>query len=288
MQQGDNILAFEISKIRHPKEKFYGNLMLVIGTLIWFSLVFFALYENTKYLFEGAVCVGIFWFISFVSRALVRAYMIGHYVMVSEKQFPHLHKMIKEGAEALGLPKPPTTFVYNSNGVMNAFALKLVGRTRYIWLTSQLIDANNDEQVKFVIGHELGHHIAGHLNRILCLLRLPAYQIPFLSQAYSRSRELTCDRIGFVVSRNLQASLCALQMLASGSAKLNAEMNPTAFRAQEEIVPRIAGFFLNILSTYPRLTQRVDAVSRFTQFASASSSTSRAYESTLKAETQMV
>lgn len=284
-------MHFEISKIRHPREKFYGNLMLVIGTLIWSPLVlssFFALYEKIEFIFAVALLVGIFWFISFVCRALVRAHMIGNYVMVSEQQFAHLHKMVQEGAETLGLQKAPTTFVYNSSGVMNAFALKLVGRTRYIWLTSQLIDANDNEQVKFVIGHELGHHIAGHLNTILRLLRAPAYLIPFLGQAYSRSRELTCDRIGFIVSRNLQASLCALQMLACGSAKLNAEMNPTAFHAQEKIVPPIAGFFLHILSPYPRLTQRVDAVSRFAQLAFGGSSTLRTHQSALHAETQMV
>lgn len=51
----------------------------------------------------------------------------------------------------------PQTFVYNSSAVLNAMALRLVGRQRYIWRSSALLDADNDEQVRFVIGHELGH-----------------------------------------------------------------------------------------------------------------------------------
>ncbi|TWF56596.1 M48 family metallopeptidase [Neorhizobium alkalisoli] len=269
-------MEFKISRVRHPKEKFYGSLMLVIGSLIWLIAVgaivaaVMLAPEGIAIIFVVAFYIALLWFMSFVARALTRAYMIGHYVMVSEQQFPQLHKMVQDGARALGLKEAPQAFVYNSSGVMNAMALTLVGRTRYIWLTSQLIDADNEEQVKFVIGHELGHHVAGHLDTVPSLLHLPAYIVPFLGQAYSRGRELTCDRVGLVVSRNIQASRTALQMLACGSAKLNAQMNPTAFEAQERMVPSIAGFFLHIFSFYPRLTRRVEAISQFAQSANQS------------------
>ncbi|AYD00720.1 M48 family metallopeptidase [Neorhizobium sp. NCHU2750] len=260
-------MDFRISKVRHPKEKLYGTVMLVIGTLVWaaaiIALVAFAMMHSLAIIAMIVLYIAILWFISFVGRALVRAYMIGHYVMVGEQQFPHLHKMVAEGAAALGMKEAPQAFVYNSSGVMNAMALTLVGRTRYIWLTSQLIDADNDDQIRFVIGHELGHHAAGHLGTAVNLLHLPAYIVPFLAAAYSRGRELTCDRVGFIVCRNLQASRTALQMLACGSAKLNAQMNPTAFEAQEHKVPSIAGFVLHIFSLYPRLTRRVEAVGQF-------------------------
>jgi len=46
--------------------------------------------------------------------------------------------MVAEGAAAVKLPQAPTAFVYNSGGVINAFALRLIGG-RYVWLTSALI-----------------------------------------------------------------------------------------------------------------------------------------------------
>ena len=48
---------------------------------------------------------------------------------------------------------------------MNVMALTLVGRARYIWLTSALIDADSDDQVRFVIGQEIGHHVSSHLDQ---------------------------------------------------------------------------------------------------------------------------
>ncbi|MBO9098144.1 MULTISPECIES: M48 family metallopeptidase [unclassified Rhizobium] len=281
-------MTFEISKIRHPKEKFYGSLMLLIGSLIWFLLAAALLIAASKNIGMALIFVfyiGILWFVSFVARALLRAYMIGHYVMVSQQQFPQLQKMVEDGARQLGM-EAPTAFVYNSSGVMNAMALTLVGRTKYIWLTSQLIDADNDEQVRFVIGHELGHHAAGHLNTIPMLLHLPAHIVPFLGAAYSRARELTCDRVGLVVANNIQASRTALQMLACGSARLNAQLNTAAFEAQERMVPSVAGFFLHIFSHYPRLTRRVEALGQWAQgtgtvSASQTGPSSRRVEPTL-------
>jgi Zn-dependent protease with chaperone function len=183
-------------------------------------------------------------------------------VLVGPDQFPHIHAMVQEGANTLGL-EAPMTFVYNSNGVMNAFALRLLGKTRYVWLTSALIDADNEEQLRFVIGHELGHHVAGHLDQMIHLVRLPALIVPFLGAAYSRSREFTCDRIGAHITRDLTVARSALQMLASGSAKLNSQMNGAAFALQDKMVPPVAGFVLKAFSGYPRLTRRVEEVSQW-------------------------
>jgi Zn-dependent protease with chaperone function len=258
---------FKASKYRHPKEKLYGSIVLFLGIAVWAIVLGFPLamllLGSAGHAVVILLYIGVFWLFSYVIRALTRAYMVGHYVLVGPDQFPHLHRMVVEGAQAVGLKEVPQTFVYNSSGVMNAMAVRLVGRGRYVWLTSTLIDCDDDSQVRFVVGHELGHHVAGHLDDPWSFLRLPGLFVPFLGQAYMRARELTCDRIGAFVARDLQASRTALQMLACGSAKLNQQMNPDAFQAQEKIVPGFWGFILHIFSTYPRLTRRVEAVTEF-------------------------
>ncbi len=282
-------MDFKVSKVRHPKEKFYGSVILVSGIIGWLiaaGAILFAAQKNPAVLVMVLIYIGGFWFAGYIVRALLRAHMMGHYVMVSEQQFPHLHKMVEDGARLLGLNEARQCFVYNSSGVMNAMALRLVGRTRYIWLTSQLIDADDEDQVKFVIGHELGHHVAGHLNTISVLLHLPGHLVPFLGQAYSRARELTCDRIGLVVSGDLRASRTALQMLACGSARLNAQMNPAAFEAQERMVPSTAGFILHIFSHYPRLTRRVKALGEWSPDAN-NSAASELRQSAVRVEPQL-
>jgi len=257
-------MSIKVSELRHPKEKVYGAIMTVVGIFGWVFVAFILLVSIATRQLEQALALilygGAFWLFSLIVRAFTRAYMFGHYVMVGPDQFPHLHKMVVEGSAALGLDEAPATFVYNSHGVMNAMALRLVGRHRYVWLTSALIDADNDEQVRFVVGHELGHHAAGHLDRLNHFLKLPAHFVPLLAQAYSRGRELTCDRVGAMLAGNLVASCSALQMLASGSAKLNQSMNLRGFLAQEQMVPPVAGWLLHIFSHYPRLTRRAGAL----------------------------
>ena len=132
-----------------------------------------------------------------------------------------------------------------------------------MFLTSTLIEVETDAQVRFVIGHELGHHAAGHLDFYKRLLRLPGHFVPFLGRAYSRRRELTCDRLGADVSEDLHACRSALNMLACGCRRLNASLNCDAFEAQEKPVPGFTGWLTLIFLRYPRTTQRVTAISRF-------------------------
>jgi Zn-dependent protease with chaperone function len=143
--------------------------------------------------------------------------------------------------------------------LVNAFARRLLGG-RYVFLTSALVEASSDEQVRFVIGHELGHHAAGHLNPVLNALKLPGYVVPFLQPAYSRAREYTCDAIGIHVSKDLPVSRSALMMLGCGCRRLNGAMNCEAFMHQERLVPPIFGFLTEIGRSHPRLTRRLRAL----------------------------
>lgn len=252
-------------QLRHPKEKTYGGMMLVAGIILWAIAgiaIGAAVFFSPVVLFGVLFYIGLIFLVMFIAEALLRAYIYGHYVMVGPNQFPQLHAMVKQAAATAGLAEAPTAFVFNSGGIMNAFAINLVGR-RYVWLTSAIIDADTEAQVRFVVGHEIGHHAAGHCDFWRNLLKLPAHVIPFLGAAYSRAREFTCDRIGAHVAGDVQAARGALQMLACGSARLNAHMNADAFQAQESQVPTIAGWLLHIFSHYPRHTRRVQEVTTF-------------------------
>ncbi|WP_206954155.1 M48 family metallopeptidase [Trinickia acidisoli] len=254
-----------IGMLRHKNEKRYAFLMILFGWILWAAIAFWvSKYWNapkTGHVVHTCVAygVGILIFIWIMSAAY-RASAFGNMVLVGPSQFPELHAMVVEGAREMGLHEPPRAFVYNSNGIFNAFARRLLGG-RYVFLTSALVEANNDAQVRFVIGHEIGHHAAGHLNPWLNALKLPAHVVPFLARAYSRSREYTCDSIGAYLAKDAHASRSALQMLGCGCRRLNPQMNCDAFMAQEAMVPPIFGFLTEIYRTHPRLTRRVAAIS---------------------------
>ena len=255
-------------QLRIGKEKIYGVVTLGAGVGLWL-LIAWALWGGltsnnaitrsvTQVYLGYAIAIAFF---VFISRLLYRASAFGNMILLGPHQFPELYAMVVVGANSLGMNEPPKTFLYNSNGLFNAFARRLFGG-RYVFLTSALVDATNDEQVRFVIGHELGHHAAGHLNPWTGILRMPSLVIPFLYPAYSRAREYTCDRIGAHLSKSVVASTTSLQMLGCGCRRLNGAMNQTSFLEQEALVPPISGFFNEALRSHPRLTRRVKAIIR--------------------------
>lgn len=257
-------MSISIKSLRHKREKRYQFMMIVLGLILW-ALVAYWVWKDwnaptvghfVKLYVGYGVAIALF---VWIASAVYRASAFGNMILVGPKQFPELHQMVVDSSREVGLPQPPTTFIYNSNGIFNAFARRLLGG-RYVFLTSALVDANNDAQVRFVIGHEIGHHAAGHLNPWLNTIKLPAFAVPFLGKAYSRSREYTCDSIGAYLSKDLHASRTALQMLGCGCRRLNPQMNCDAFMEQESMVPPIFGFLTEISRTHPRLTRRVAAI----------------------------
>lgn len=259
-------MATIVGELRSTKEKSLHVSALVVGAVLWLGIIFWGwnmLTSPNPQLSRiawvyAAYGVGLALFY-LISSAAYRATAFGNMVLLGPRQFPELWEMVVSGSRALGLTGPPKTFLYNSQGVFNAFARRLMGG-RYVFLTSALIEADSDEQVRFVIGHELGHHAAGHLNPWLNFLKLPAHLIPFLMPAYSRSREYSCDRIGARLSPELAAAESSLQMLGCGCRRLNSAMDRDAFTDQEKMMPPIMGFLTEIFRTHPRLTRRILAL----------------------------
>ena len=256
-----------IATLRTRGEKAYRTLMILFGILLW-SLIGIGVgagLSNPKmaplvYLYGGYALA--IWIFILIAAAAYRATAFGNMILLGPKQFAELHAMVVQGSQDIGLPAPPRTFLYNSNGLFNAFARRLMGG-RYVFLTSALVEANSDAQVRFVIGHELGHHAAGHLNPWMNTLKLPAHAVPFLGPAYSRSREYTCDNVGAYLSKDFAASRTSLQMLGCGCRRLNQAMSCEAFMEQEAMVPPLFGFLTEIFRSHPRLTRRVAAIRDF-------------------------
>jgi Zn-dependent protease with chaperone function len=251
-----------VKMLRDNSESGYSIALTIFGILLW--VYFIAAIIAVMALRPAMGMIYILYFVGGVifvvmSAGWYRAHAFGNMTMLSPRQFPELYQMVIEGAAQLGMTQPPTTFLYNSNGVLNAFARRLLGRP-FVFLTASLVDVQNDEQVRFVIGHELGHHAAGHLNPIKHFIQLPGHLIPFLGKAYSRSREYTCDSIGCYLSGDAEAARSALGMLGCGCRRLNTALNCDAFADQEGLVPPFFGFITEIFRTHPRLTRRIRAI----------------------------
>ncbi len=250
-----------INTLRHPKENFYRILCMVVGGLIWTTLLIGTVFSIVLFLIPMAI---VLW----VTERFFRASIYGNSVMVSENQYAKVNALVKKTANGLGLKDTPATFVVNSDGIINAVAIKFLSK-KYILLFSNLVDIlwdeDNQDKLNYVIAYELAHHAAGHTNFWINILIKPAMFIPYLGAAYSRSCILTADRIAASYINNEEACVDALVTITSGSRELVSQTSRDAFIQQEAIVPGFFGFLQEILASHPRMTKRMIAIHKLYQ-----------------------
>ena len=80
-------------------------------------------------------------------------------VRVTPRMFPRLHRYLGWGCRILDVEEPELYVTMDPNP--NAFTYG--HKSPFIVLTSGLIDLLGDEELSFVVGHELGHIKAGHV-----------------------------------------------------------------------------------------------------------------------------
>ncbi len=194
----------------------------------------------------------------FNERAFRLTYLAGA-VRASERQFPHIYELVRDGSYILDLDEVPEVYV-TQNPLVNAMAL---GRDKpFIVITTGMVNLYDPEELRWVVGHELGHILSGHVvyrTMLLILLQLAA-RVAFLPitlglgaiigglEEWFRKSELSCDRAGLLAGQDVDAARRALMKLAGG-AQLS-ELNPDAFREQAQeydAVPDLRDSILKIL-----------------------------------------
>jgi Zn-dependent protease with chaperone function len=215
----------------------------------------------------------------FNERAL-RLQFLASGVRVSERQFPQINDMVRDGAYVLDLPQIPEVFV-TQNPIVNAMALG--ADQPFIVINTGLVDLLDAEELRAVVGHELGHVLSGHAvyrTMMFHLINLAA-RIAWMPLGYIglrgiiwgleewyRKAELSCDRAGLLAGQDPAASKRVLMKLAGGS-RLS-ELNSDAFMEQAhdyDAVPDVRDGLLKILqlqgNTHPFAVTRFAELSRW-------------------------
>ncbi|MFI5528612.1 M48 family metallopeptidase [Kitasatospora sp. NPDC051853] len=179
-----------------------------------------------------------------VSERSVRLMFLATAVKASERQFPELHAMVRDAAYVLDLDQVPDLYV-TQDPTVNAMCIGM--DTPIIVLTTGLVELLDAEELRAVIGHEVGHAMSGHAvyRTMLLILTNVATRIAWIPlgnlaitavitalKEWFRKAELSCDRAGLLAGQDLQASMRGLMKLAGGHHL--AEMNVDAFLEQAE------------------------------------------------------
>lgn len=128
-------------------------------------------------------------------------------VEVTPEQYPDVYKIFQSSVKNIGLDKTPRLYILNGNGVMNAYATKCSLSKKYIVIYSDLLDVyselgkKNEDMLRFVLSHELGHIYLGHVNVRRIVLQNLLRPI-FLARTFSRAQEYSADRVGASVTKN--------------------------------------------------------------------------------------
>ncbi|MFE7194276.1 M48 family metallopeptidase [Kitasatospora sp. NPDC057541] len=177
-----------------------------------------------------------------VSERSIRLMFLATAVKTSERQFPELHDMVRDAAYVLDLDQVPDLYV-TQDPTVNAFCIGI--DTPVIVVTSGLVELLDEEELRSVIGHEVGHAMSGHAvyRTMLMVLTNIATRIAWVPlgnlaimaivtalKEWFRKAELSSDRAGLLAGQDLQASMRALMKLAGGHNL--AEMNVDAFLEQ--------------------------------------------------------
>lgn len=207
-------------------------------------------------------------------KAVLKNQFMGTMVRVSERQFPDIHRLVVECAETLGV-QPPTVYVANSP-VINAYTFG-TDEDSFIVIHSALIDHFDEQELKFVIGHETGHVQNKHViyGTVLHLMRTTA--AVFLSwivppaemalKAWYRRAEITCDRAGLLCVGDIDPACRAFLKMASGSQKLYEQLDLEEYLEQLTEVQTGVGRYSEAFATHPYLPKRIGALRVFAKSA---------------------
>lgn len=246
-----------------PKERVYYYVRLLLS-MLFYMLVILSVYYSVVFSFYiilkilGFVCL-VHFAITTIKRVIITGYVKSSSVAVNYEQLPDIYDLVEEYSIRLELDRVPEVYLMESGGILNAFASRMFN-SDYVVLYSDMLEDyynGNEDTVRFVIAHELGHIKRKHLVKEFWLF--PANYLPFVSFAYYRACEITCD--------NIAHSLCpqgaedGILTLASGKTYRN-----RAFQIQEvnEQHNNCDNNFLiwvfDKLSTHPSIINRLERI----------------------------
>ena len=159
-----------------------------------------------------------------------RSNMEGHSLKVDKELLPDFHRLCHEVKAKLNFEED-VDFYITGDSTVNAFsvAAEEEGEPHIVNINSALFDLMTTDELKFVIGHELGHLINKDtaLARLIRFVFPPEANVPVCLQykirLHDQLAELVADRYGYIATENLDVCVTAFFKLASGLdlAKMN-------------------------------------------------------------------
>jgi tellurite resistance protein len=167
----------------------------------------------------------------------VRRQLLARSLRVTESMMPDLHDEVRLCRERLAIEIPLELYLYPS-ATFNAACIKPEEGRLFILIASSLLEAFPPGERRFVIGHELGHHLFGHhdipIGYVLRGNERPRPELALRLFAWSRYAEISADRAGAFCTDDPDQVGRALFRLASGLTRPLDDLRIAEFAAQAD------------------------------------------------------
>ena len=152
-----------------------------------------------------------------------RSSMEGHSLRVQKELLPDIYELCQDVKKKLKF-KDDVDFYITGDSDVNAFsfAAEDEGEHHIVNVNSALFDLMSTDELRFVIGHELGHLI----NKDTALARLIGFVFPpnaavpvtlqYKIRLHEQLAELVADRYGYIATEDLGVCVTAFFKMASG------------------------------------------------------------------------
>jgi Zn-dependent protease with chaperone function len=217
---------------------------------------------------------------SYFGERGVRHLFTANAVRISPAQRPEMYALLTDAVETLDWPKRPELYV-TQTPIVNAAAVGF--QDPFIVFNSGAIELLDPEEQRFILAHELGHIMSGHVTYrtiALIIMHVGIIGLPFLAglallpiqialMEWYRKSELSSDRAGLLGIQDIRVAQRTFLKMAGGK-ELGQSLDLDAFMAQAreyEIDDTTWDKILKVLNTafrdHPFATVRAAELQRF-------------------------
>jgi hypothetical protein len=169
-------------------------------------------------------------------KSMTRARLLSQAVRVNVSLLPNVAQSFAHISQHLTLAKPLEAYVFAEPSI-NAFVTEGLSHT-LVGVSSGAVSMLSSEELKFVIGHELGHASFGHLEVAPDMLLESSSNLDMghhrLLRAWQRAAELSADRAGLVCCGSVEVAASAMFKTVSGLNLPGLRIDPAEFAQQWE------------------------------------------------------